>query len=448
MNVKLSDIYDAISSVTEGRRTRRDFKQILADSFNYATKLLADIQNGEYKRRISYRRGEVVNANGKHRITHQPDYHTLILQHIAANKLVPLYTQHDNRVALNCKKGCGLTASDKRGSVAHRIKHIVYDRRELSYCLQIDQRKCYDHIKPKVVRKALKAITDDKELIDFAITLGFVDDKIFPVGTPLSPLLHHIAMLETDKLIRQLTPFAVRYADDCILFFATKQEAQQAKWRIKNLWWYTLGIRAKRGGTLVRPIDVPFDFCGTVYHRNPNRSVTSRDKGYTTIRKATLRRAFINNTPKSYPSYFGIMSKTDSFNILLKLEQVNLTQLTDKIRIERKLDAPNISVKELSEKHIIFVIHDYMIRSDNQGQPNWLKCLISFIDKGTNRRVMREFHGSYQGLVDFHVKAEQQFTKDQMLPMTQMWLINQCGYIYGGSSKMLTEIDDLPEFYL
>lgn len=447
MNVELSDIYDAISTAAEGRESRRDFKEILADDFNYATKLLADIRSGEYRRRISYRRGEVMNVNGKHRITYQPDCHTLILQHIAAHKLAPLYAQHDNHMALNCKKGCGLTASDKRGSVTHRIKHIVYDHRELSYSLQLDQRKCYDHIKPKVVRKALKAITDDKELIDYAMTLGFVDGKVFPVGTPLSPLLHHIVMLTTDKLIRQLTPFAVRYADDCILFFATKQEAQQAKWRIKNLWWYTLGIRAKRGGTLVRPIDVPFDFCGTVYHRNSSRSITDHDKGHTSARKATLRRAFINNTPKSYPSYFGLISKTDGFNILLKLEQVNLTQLTDKIRIDRHLDAPNITVKELEDKHTVFVIHDYQIRSNKNGKPDWIKCLISYKDEQANRRVMREFHGSFQGLVDFHVKAEQQFTKDQMLPMTQMWLINQCGYIYGGSSNMRTETDDLPEYY-
>jgi hypothetical protein len=323
---------------------------------------------------------------------------------------------------------------------------VFYDRRDLNYLLKIDQRKCYDHITPKSVRRALKTIHVPQPLLDFAVTLGFVDNRTFPVGTPLSPLLHHIVQLSTDRLLRELSPTAVRYADDHILFFATKEEANAAKWRLKNLWWYELGIRAKRNTVTIQPMTLPCDFCGTVYHRNPDKQLHDHNKGYTVIRKSTAERAAKNNNPKSYPSYFGTIAHTDGYNLLKALEQVNLQALTEKIRIDRALDAPQITVKELADNAVEFCIHDYDLRADKDGHYNWVKCLISFRDPRSHRRLMREYHGGYQGLVDFHAKVQQTYSKEQILPLAKVKVHNACGYIYVGSSNMQTECEDRPEF--
>ena len=50
------------------------------------------------------------------------------------------------------------------------------------------------HVKPSVFRKELKYLIGDKWLIDFAVELCFVDGQL-PVGTPTSPLAHHILRL-------------------------------------------------------------------------------------------------------------------------------------------------------------------------------------------------------------------------------------------------------------
>jgi hypothetical protein len=446
MTVELADIFAAMHSAAKGRAKRRDFAAVLRADFRYARDLQRDLATDRWQQRISYRQGTVTNANGKQRTTHQPDCHTLILQHLCIAMLRPFYAAADPLVGLNCKDGCGLTARRKRLSVSHRLKHVFYDRRDLNYLLKIDQRKCYDHITPKSVRRALKAIHVPQPLLDFAVTLGFVDNRTFPVGTPLSPLLHHIVQLSTDRLLRELSPTAVRYADDHILFFATKEEANAAKWRLKNLWWYELGIRAKRNTVTIQPMTLPCDFCGTVYHRNPDKQWHDHNKGYTIIRKSTAERAAKNNNPKSYPSYFGTIAHTDGYNLLKALEQVNLQALTEKIRIDRALDAPQITVKELADNAVEFCIHDYDLRADKDGHYNWVKCLISFRDPRSHRRLMREYHGGYQGLVDFHAKVQQTYSKDEILPLAKVRVHNACGYIYVGSSNMQTECEDRPEF--
>lgn len=93
------------------------------------------------------------------------------------------------------------------------MKNIFYDRLDLSYCLVIDQRKCYEHIKEKYFRKAIKKIVADKKLIDFAVNICFVNNKL-PIGTPTSPFAHHILMLSFDYFAKSLTKECVRYADD------------------------------------------------------------------------------------------------------------------------------------------------------------------------------------------------------------------------------------------
>lgn len=326
------------------------------------------------------------------------------------------------------------------------MKHIFYDRRDLNYTLVIDQRKCYDHITPKAYRRALKMLGVPKGLVDFSVNVSFAG-KSFPIGTPTSPFAHHIIMLATDRVIRDISPLAVRYADDVILPFATREEAQRAKWRIKNHWWYTLGIRAKRHTVQVRPMTVPTDFCGIVFRRNEGRGVCDHDKGYARLRDAIALRAK-KSTRKSYPSYFGLLRAVDGYGLMLKIERdMNLQQLTEKIRIDRNLDAPNIGVKDLAEEGVVFTIHDYETRCDKNNAANWIKCLISFKDPSANgRRVMREFHGNYQGIISFHLACEQAFGKGALLPMTGMKIVNSCGYIYEGSTNMLDYIDDRPEF--
>lgn len=218
MEVNFSDIMSAILAAASERERRKDVAPVLANILEFAKAIETDLLNGDYRKKIYYRKLEITNNNGKRRHILCPDFYTLTLEHIAIAKLSPYYARLDPKVGLNCKKGCGVNAKAKKGSLAKRLKHIFYDLREYNYSLVIDQRKCYDHVTPRIFRKALVKIDAPYWLVEFAIDVAFVKET-FPIGTPTSPLAHHIIMLNNDLLARSLCKHSVRYADDNFLAF-------------------------------------------------------------------------------------------------------------------------------------------------------------------------------------------------------------------------------------
>ena len=447
MNITADDIQYAIQCASKKRTRRPDVKYVLRN-LNMCVRVIYEaLEDGSWCECLHYRPLIKMNNNGKLRHILSPDLFTLILQHLAVNLLTPAYQLYDNGVGLNCKKKHGITANDKKCSVVKRLKHIYYDRRDLNYAVIIDQRECYAHIQKKQLRKALKTLTQDKFLIDFCVEVSFCG-KQFPIGTPSSPPMHHIIMLAFDRWAAQSSPAALRYADDVFLPFPTKEEAQQMKWRVKMYWWYMYGLRAKSFTQRVISLDDATDFCGFIFHRNKNRTVTSHDKGYVSMREDTYLRALQCNTNESYASYFGLMKHADMYAVMRKIETtMNLRELTAKIKIDRKLDAANIELKELATSGVEFTIYDYDLRKDAKGVPNWIKCLIGIPEKNsetgepTGKILAREFHGGAESIVKFHVECEKLYGKAALLPMTGMVIEQRCGYIYQGSTNMMEYIE-------
>ena len=443
INLSISDMQSAAYRAFRGHSSKRDVKAFKKDFDNRCMSLFLALKDGSWKERLSYRSLVKVNNNGKVRNILSPSLETRIYQHLLLNLLEPHYSRKDNLNGLNCKPTCGITSSIPSHSVIHRLKHIFYDRRDLHYCLVIDQRKCYEHITPKVFRKALKQMVADPWLVDYAVDVCFVKGKL-PIGTPTSPFVHHIVMLEFDYFVKSLSSASVRYADDNFLAFATKDEAQMAKWRIKNWWWYRLGMRAKRGLSKVRPLSVPCDFCGYVFHRNQDRTVCGHDKGYVSVRKSTLRRARKCRSDKSWASYYGLMKHADNYALMRYIEnKMKLSALTQKIRIDRKMDARHVEIKDLLGMSI--TIYDYELRYNSQREANWIKCLVGMEEvvdgERTGKILAREFHGNYQGIIQFILACEREYGKQAVLPLEEVEIENQCGYIFKNSTNQLTYIE-------
>lgn len=444
MRVTKDIVLAAMANAAKGHSNKDEVERMMANANTYADSVLASIANGEYRKQLKYRKLIKQNPNGKVRHIDSPMLFTFVLQHLFNIMAKPLYDWHDNRNGINCKPGCGITSSDKADSVIHRLKHLVYDRRDLHYCLIIDQRKCYEHIRPKVFRKAMRKLTDDRELIEFGIAVSFVENHL-PIGTPTSPLLHHIVMLDFDQWSKQAAPFATRYADDCIFATYTKEDANALKWRVQNYWWYNLQIRAKASAIRLQPLDKEVSYCGYVVRRNPDKGVADHNKGYTTLRQNIRARASRCRKDESWASYYGLMRHADAYNLMIKIEtKMKLRQLTEKIRINRSLDAPNINPKDLAGKQ--FTIYNYDLKSDSKGTPNWIKCLIGIEEKDddgnpTGKMKAYEFHGSYMYIVEFITLAERTYGKQNLLPLEEMEIENQCGFIFKGSTNQMQYIE-------
>ena len=442
-SLNLQDIEAAALRAFRGHSGKREVIKFKNNFGSECNVLYSALQDGSWRQKLSYRKLVKVNNNGKVRNIESPSLYTRIYQHLFLNIIEETYFSKDNRLGVNCKQGYGITATEKSKSAVKRLKHIFFDCRFLNYYLVIDQRKCYEHISTKVFRKMLKRMISDTELVDFATDICFAG-KTLPIGTPTSPLAHHIIMLWFDYIVKGMTRYSVRYADNCFLSFPTKEEAHRAKWRIQNYWWYELGIRAKKHSITIAPMNKPCDFCGFVFHRNADKKTTDHNKGYVTIRRSITRGAVKCRKDVSWASYFGIMQHSDSYKIMINIEyNMNLSSLTQKIRINRNLDAKNIEIKELLNRKI--TIYDYELRYNSQREANWIKCLIGFeeTENGelTGRIAAREFHGNYQGIIQFIQMCEQEYGKKNLLPIEEAEIENQCGYIFKGSTNQLNYIE-------
>jgi hypothetical protein len=341
-------------------------------------------------------------------------------------------------VAFNCKEGYGIYSSKPGKSLSRFLKRNVYDRRDLHYAVTIDQRKCYNHITRKMYRRALKQLTGDSELIDFAVDVTF-HGKSFPIGTPTSPFAHHVIMLAYDRWLGSIPGPKARYADDTVLFFRTLEEANEAKWRIMNFWWYTYGLRAKRNPGIVDIDRAALSFCGLVIHRNSGRAVPSHDKGYCRPRRNIRERARKCKNDKSYASYFGIFSKTDEFNFLSRLEEkMEFSQLTQTIKITRTFDAQPITIMELSKRP--FNIYDFELRHDKDGKADWLKMLVGCSETGadgnpTGRYLRYQVKTEAEAVVQFMARVKEEIDAGRArLPLDNAELENAGGFMFKGST--------------
>lgn len=443
-NITLEDVRQASFKACDGHRKQNQVKKFEKNFERNCKTLFERLKDGTYKELIKYRKLVKVNNNHKTRYIDSPKLELRIYQILWLQKIVPLYERKDNGVARNCKEGCGITAERREQSVVKELKRLFYDRRDIHYGVFIDQRQCYMHIRKKVYRKMMKELITDRKMIDFGCEIGFVEDEL-PIGTPTSPYLHHIIMLCYDIWIKQNTPFAISYADDNFIGCYTKEEAQAIKWRIKNFWWYKFQIRAKRQTTRIINLDKEkLDFCGYVFTRNENKKITEHNKGYVKIRKDTIMRAK-RATDRNWGCYYGLLRHADCYGLMLKIEKkMKLRELTQKIRIDRQMDAKHIDMKDVMCKS--FTIYKYEIRYDGQKKPNWIKCLIGTPEttesgEMTGKELAYEFHGNYQGLITYILALEQSYG-NSFMPMEECEIVNECGYIFKDSTNQLKYIED------
>lgn len=422
-----------------------------------------DLLDGALQLKLTpeYRQLEKTNNNGKVRHIDAPSLKTLIMQHLWIEIVMPFYMDAEPGVARNCIEGRGVTSEKREGSILKEAKRLFYDRRELNFLACADQRQCYQRLTVKAYRHGMKVLRNIvlsktkpekasetiafwRWLIDLGEKVSFVDGRL-PIGTPTSPLVHHIAMLPFDLWLTESFPWAVRYADNVWVATETRQEAQEALWRIRQYWWYVYGLRAKRHDAGVLPIDEKgVDLCGYVLLRFPYKSVTDHNKGMTRMRPATLHRAVRSRNDESWAAYFGLMKHADCYGIMQKTEQrMKLTELTKRVRIDREMDAKNIEMREL--EGVEHTVYKYEIRKGREGD-NWMKALIGIpeIDPQTNmptgRIHAREYHGNYQGIIRWLRELEK--TGIDFLPIEDARIVNQCGFIYEGSTNQIQFIEE------
>lgn len=125
---------------------------------------------------------------------------------------------------------------------------------------------------------------------------------------------------------------------------------------------------------------------------------------------------------------------------------MKLSDLTSKVRIDRKMDAKQVFPKDMVG--VVMDVLDYEIRQNTRGENNWIKLLMCMDEIGrdgmpTGKKVVREMHGDLSGLYRYLSLCEKAFGgKRAILPIEEAEIENSCGYIFKGSTNMMMYLED------
>ena len=402
------------------------------DKIHYNHKIL---YNYKKKRILSY-------CDLEHRIV----MHTLMLMAEPKRKKVSI------DVAYNCLPKHGINAKIKNYSFNHRIKSDFFEGPE-DYWMQLDLRKCYQSTNGKIVLKTLKELYGKGYFTDI-LKKSSVCELGIPIGTPMSPFIHHLLLIKFDRFCKEVLKIKKyrRYADD-IFIMGTKEELHAWSWRIRFFLYYECGYLVK-DNLKIRPIRVAPDIGGNVYHKTQMTS-GHHNKGYVTTRKSIKRRAL---RKPSEPAYFGIMMHSDSINLMRKRMQV--TELVDKLTINRALDSPMMDISDLRGPVTILDYDARPKRIDKKSgkeKQAWVKVQFCFKIRGESVRRVRCFKGSFPGIAeslaalddlyrdaakDHDMPVHQYMRKLKVLPIMGVEFEDCAGWVIKGTNNQLTELTD------
>ena len=471
MYITEQHIREAVLETFEGRQGTKPVLAFKSDLDGNIQHIFEAVQDGTYTEMLRFYKKTIVNKDKKVRHIDAPLLSALVIEHLWLVVMKPVYELVNPGVARNCLPQHGITARKREFSLLKEAKRLFYDQRDLTWLVDVDQRQCYQRVSVKAYRRGMKVMRDKvmatvtiasaaglfptewhdyrwwRWLTDFGEDVGFVDEHL-PIGTPTSPYIHQIVMLSFDCWLRENFKWAVRYADNTFIATPTKDEAHQALWRVRQFWWYEQGIRAKRQTARIVAIDERgVDICGYVLKRFPGRTATEHNKGLTLVRRSTLQSARRTDNNRSWGSYFGLLKHADTFRIMQQIERdMKLTQLTAKIRIDREMDAKNIPMQNVPQLQTL-TLYKYEIRQ-SKGEDNWIKCLIGTPElnketgEPTGRTLAYEFHGNYQGIIRWIRELEKIFPNKEFLPIEDARIVNECGYIFEGSTNQLRYIEE------
>lgn len=209
----------------------------------------------------------------------------------------------------------------------------------LRYVVDIDLAKFFDRVNHDRLMARLATKISDKRVLKLirsflnsGVMIGGLEqptEEGTPQGGPLSPILSNIVLDELDKELEKRGLCFVRYADDCVIFVASKRAGDRVMQSVSRFIEKKLRLQVNRQKSAVgRPWQRKYlGFCLTNSRKNPKirihwktikrfkqrvREITARRRGRSLSQVIDELNQFISG----WWNYYG---KTESFNRLRPL---------------------------------------------------------------------------------------------------------------------------------
>lgn len=224
-------------------------------------------------------------------------------------------------------------------------QNIRHKFKATKYYLQLDIKKFYPSISPKLIITQLKRKIKDKKVIYLLKKILCKEDRL-PIGILLSMTLSNLFLEPLDNFIKQKLKISyyTRYVDDILLFSSNKRQLHKARKQIASF-IKGLGLNLK-GNWQVNRTDNGLTYIGYRFFRH--KTILIKQTMLDISRK--VKRIFKRNSwnfhnCQSIVSYLGILRHCNCYNFYLtQIKPYLISMKKIKQIIRRKNHCENIQI--------------------------------------------------------------------------------------------------------
>ncbi len=298
----MENLLEAWKEFVKGKRQRRDVQEFSLRLMDHILELNAELRHHTY-RHGGYQAFSIHDP--KPRSIHKAPVRDRLLHHAIYRVLYPFFDRAFIADSYSCRIGKGThRALDRFREFGHQVSR---NNTRTCWVLKCDVRKFFASIDQNILLAILRQYIPDQGILWLlkAVVQSFSSGaygKGLPLGNLTSQLLVNVYMNEFDQFVKHKlkAEYYIRYADDFVVFSASRGWLEGQVLRIREFLWERLRLELHPDKVSIKTLASGVDFLGWVHFSN-HRVLR------TTTKRRILKRIEENTSRGTLDSYLGLL---------------------------------------------------------------------------------------------------------------------------------------------
>ncbi len=306
--VTLENLLNAWKDFSHDKRKKKDVQGFEIKLEENIFELYRELKAGNYKH-SSYKPFYIQDP--KQRLIHKASVRDRIVHHAIYSILNPIFESMFIANSFSCRVGKGTHKGVE--TLRNMLRKVSKNDTRKCFALKCDIKKFFDSIDHKILMEILcKKIKDNNVsgLLSEIVESYHPKGMGIPIGNLTSQIFANIYLNEFDQFIKHKLKVKnyIRYTDDFIIVSNNKNYLESLIYPIDNFLKLNLKLFLHPQKTLVRKYSQGIDFLGYVIFPH-----------YLVLRTKTKKRVFQRINNKNLPSYLGVLSHANSYELTKRL---------------------------------------------------------------------------------------------------------------------------------